>query len=460
MAADRRSVSIGGMILRVLLIGMVLGLVSFAANPTLRVSDDGRHLVTSAGTPFFWLGDTAWELFHRLSAEEASVYLENRAMKGFTVIQCVLLAELDGLTVPNANGDLPLLDLDPTRSNAAYFEHVDRIVARGNALGLTMGLLPTWGDKFNRKWGVGPEVFTPDNARAYGRWVGTRYRDANVVWILGGDRLPDDAEDLAIVDAMAAGLREAVGDTQLLTYHPQGGASSSRDWHDRAWLDFNMFQSGHSHRDGANHAMVAADRARSPVKPVIEGEPCYEDHPVNWKPDELGWFSDYEPRRAGWWAMLAGAAGHTYGHHAVWQMWQPGRPPISQVRTPWRSALDYPGAWQMGVMRRVLEALPWQRLEPAVSAVVDGPADPAAKVLGAMDRAGSCILVYSSYGDAFTLDLSGLSADPAAASWIDPRTGHAIAMEPPARASGPVRFDPPHESARGNDWVLLIKTEP
>lgn len=448
---------------RVLLLGLILGVVNLAGNPKLRVSDDGRHLVTTEGEPFFWLGDTAWELFHRLSAEEASMYLENRAAKGFTVIQCVLLAELDGLTVPNANGDLPLIDQDPTRPNEAYFAHADRIVARGNALGLTMGLLPTWGDKFNRKWGVGPEVFTPDNARVYGRWVGSRYREANVVWILGGDRLPDDAEDVAIIDAMAAGLREAVGDAQLITYHPQGGASSSRDWHDRAWLDFNLFQSGHSYRDGPNHAMVTADRARSPVKPVIDGEPNYEDHTVDWKPEELGWFSDYEPRRAAWWAMLAGAAGHTYGHHAIWQMWQPGRAPITQVRTPWQSALDYPGAWQMGVMRRVLETLPWQRLEPtpaAVSAVDGGSADPAAKVLGAVDREGTFALAYSPYGDEFVFDLSGLSADPASASWIDPRTGHAIAIAPPARDAGPVRFDPPHEPARGNDWVLLLKTTP
>ena len=39
---------------------------------------------------------------------------------------------------------------------------------KANSLGLYVGLLPTWGDKWNKKWGVGPEIFTPANAEAYG----------------------------------------------------------------------------------------------------------------------------------------------------------------------------------------------------------------------------------------------------------------------------------------------------
>ncbi len=48
----------------------------------LNVSDNKRFLVHEDGTPFFWLGDTAWELFHRLNREEADRYLSNRAEKG------------------------------------------------------------------------------------------------------------------------------------------------------------------------------------------------------------------------------------------------------------------------------------------------------------------------------------------------------------------------------------------
>ena len=56
----------------------------------------GRYLQYADGRPFFYLGDTAWELFHRTTREEARLYLEDRARKGFTVIQAVCLAERDG----------------------------------------------------------------------------------------------------------------------------------------------------------------------------------------------------------------------------------------------------------------------------------------------------------------------------------------------------------------------------
>ncbi len=73
----------------------------------LVVSDNHRFLEFEDGTPFFYLGGTAWEMFHRLTLTEAEKYLENRRSKGFTVIQAVALGELNGLITPNANGDKP-----------------------------------------------------------------------------------------------------------------------------------------------------------------------------------------------------------------------------------------------------------------------------------------------------------------------------------------------------------------
>ncbi len=84
---------------------------TIAAAPRLKVSENHRFLVCDDGRPFFWLGDTAWQLFHRLNREESVRYLKDRAAKGFTVIQAVALAELDGPMVPNPYGHLPLVDL-------------------------------------------------------------------------------------------------------------------------------------------------------------------------------------------------------------------------------------------------------------------------------------------------------------------------------------------------------------
>lgn len=432
--------------------------VDFRHGP-LRVSGDGRHLVHADGTPFFWLGDTAWELFHRLSREEAAVYLEDRRRKGFTVIQAVVLAELDGLDVPNADGERPLVDHDPTRPNEAYFRHVDAVVDTAAARGLYVGMLPTWGDKWNRKWGVGPEIFTPANARAYGRFLGRRYRDRPIIWILGGDRSPERPEHLAIVRAMAAGLREGDGGAHLMTYHPQGAQSSSRYFHDDAWLALDLFQSGHAVRDLANDRYVTADRALRPPKPVIDGEPRYEDHPIDWKPAN-GWFDDADVRQAAYWAVLAGAAGHTYGDHAVWQMWQPGRTPVSSVRTPWRVALDHPGARQMGYLRRLVASRPFLLLEPDQGLLAGpgaaAPADSGAEhQRAARARDSSYAFVYTPFGQPVAAWLDALRGPAVRAAWFDPRSG----VETPigtVAARGVRTFAPPGPTGRGHDWVLVL----
>ena len=100
----------------------------------MRISSNRRFLVHDDGAPFFYLGDTAWELFHRLTLDEAELYLRDRAAKGFTVIQAVVLAELDGLHDPNPYGHTPLKGDDPTRPDEDYFRHVDWVVDKAEEI--------------------------------------------------------------------------------------------------------------------------------------------------------------------------------------------------------------------------------------------------------------------------------------------------------------------------------------
>jgi len=163
------------------------------------VSTNKRFLLKD-GQPFFWLGDTAWELFHRLDKSEADMYLKRRSEQGFTVIQAVVLAEMDGMHTPNANGDLPLLNDDPATPNEKYFEHVDYIIDKAASYHLTIAMLPTWGDKvFKDRWGMGPEIFNESNAALYAQWLAKRYKNRkNIVWVLGGDRIPRGEKDLSV----------------------------------------------------------------------------------------------------------------------------------------------------------------------------------------------------------------------------------------------------------------------
>lgn len=443
-----------------LLVGTSLSLVSLSCFKTttaqppqpLRLHPNRRFLIQADGTPFFYLGDTAWELFHRLNRQEATLYLQDRANKGFTVIQAVALAELDGLNSPNPDGERPLHNNDPTQPNDAYFEHVDYIVEQAAALGLVIGMLPTWGDKWNDQWGVGPVVFTPDNAAVYGEYLGQRYRQQPIIWILGGDRSPNQDSHFAIIHAMANGIRKGDQGAHLMTFHPMGGHNSATWFHQEDWLDFNMFQSGHRAPHLPNYATTTENYQRQPVKPTLDGEPRYEDHPINWKPQN-GWFDQFDVRQAAYWSMLAGACGHTYGNHNIWQMWQPGRDPISSARTPWKQALAHPGATQMGYLRRLFESRPFTQLQPDQSLLVGENSEGMDHIRAACAEDGSFALVYAPTGKPMVVQLDKIRGQ-VEAHWFDPRQGTATLIAQFAN-QGTQEFVPPSQG-RGNDWVLVL----
>ena len=427
--------------------------------PRLRVSDNRRFLVTEQGRPFFYLGDTAWELFHRLNREEAERYLANRAAKGFTVIQAVVLAELDGLRDPNPYGQTPLKDNDPTQPNEPYFEHVDWIVAKANELGLFLGMLPTWGDKWNKKWGVGPEIFTPANAEAYGKWLGNRYRDQALLWILGGDRPVETDAHREILRAMALGLRAGDGGAHLITFHPTGGHGSAESFHEEAWLDFNMRQNGHE-QDFGRYSQTRADYDREPVKPVMDGEPIYEDHPIAFKAQDHGHSVAADVRRPLYWDLFSGACGHTYGHHSVWQMWAPPRQPINNPLFPWFEAIDQPGAGQMQFARRLLESRPQLSRVPDDTVIVPDrvttsvPGTGLKRLVATRDAEGRYAMVYCPVGRSFRVRLDKISGSRARAWWFNPRSGEATPVGELSH-EGERLFTPPTPGEM-LDWVLVL----
>lgn len=232
--------------------------VSAATNSSTPVSwdalaisapENGRYLYrTNSGEPFFWQGDTAWELFHRLNRSDIDFYLKERASKGFNIVQAVVISELNGTTFPNFNGDLPLIDRDPMRPNDAYFEHVDWAVNRAAEYGILIAMVPTWGMYVNCGWyNESVVIFNETNANWYGSYIGKRYpglpkiigADSNGFWScnissaqaaweadtsLDPSSLVGPVQDTRSVwSSMADGLREAEaekGFTSFITWHP------------------------------------------------------------------------------------------------------------------------------------------------------------------------------------------------------------------------------------------------
>ncbi|GAA4315035.1 glycoside hydrolase family 140 protein [Compostibacter hankyongensis] len=424
----------------------------------LKVSDNRRFLVYEDGTPFFWLADTGWELFHRLTLKEARQYLHNRRKKGFTVIQAVVLAEEGGLHVPNAEGHLPLHGDDPMQPDEAYFRDMDAVIKAAAREGIFIALLPTWGSNVRNTRDKGDGIFTVDNARGYGRFLAGRYKDQwNIIWILGGDRLPRDAKSLAIWRAMAQGIEAGAGGAgrALITYHPQphepGGSS---DWfHRDAWLDFNMHQTGHC-KDDAVYLKITHDYNLQPVKPVLDGESLYEDHPICFDAKKYGYSKAADVRKKFYWDLFAGAFGITYGCHDIWQFNAPQRQPVNGPPRYWYDALDLPGAFQAGIVKRLMCSRPFLQRIPDNSILTGDRHSGADYITATRASDGSYAMVYSATGQPFTVQLGKLQGDELKAWWFSPRDGKAAAAGTfPAR--GEKRFTPP-SSGYDNDWVLVL----
>jgi hypothetical protein len=427
--------------------------------PRIQVSANRRFLVTENGDPFFWLADTDWEIFHRLTREEVDFFLANRARKGFNVIQAVALAEFDGLHTPNTYGEYALVDDDPTGPNEAYFQHLDYVIRAAAAHGIYVALLPTWGDKVAHLWGVGPIVFNAENAAVYGRWLGARYQnDTNIIWVLGGDRpaFTDTHDYRPIWRAMAGGIDAGAGRRVLKTYHPAGGKSSSTWLDGEEWLDFHMLQSGHgSGRSVPVWEMIAHDYALTPTKPVLDAEPNYEDHPINpwptWNPAN-GYYRDHDVRQQSYRAVFAGGCGVTYGHHSMWQFSGERYEAINHADRPWRDAIDRPAAGQMIHLRRLIESRPFLTRIPDQGILLFDGGERGEYRTATRDSEGSYALVYLPTPHPVAVRLGWAVGAEVRAGWYNPRTGAAHAIGVFLKTQD-VTLIPPVD---GPDWVLTL----
>jgi hypothetical protein len=444
----------------------------------LRISSNHRFFERADGTPFFWLGDTAWLLFTRLDRADATRYLDDRQAKGFNVVQVMVLHGADDV---NAYGAAALIDQDPARPRVTpgqdiakegeydYWDHVDWIVDRAAERGLYVAMVAAWGS--NARSGR----LNEQNVEAYTRFLAGRYKDRpNIIWVTGGDTQGD--RESAVWRAMGRTFK-AEDPNHLVTFHPFGRTQSSTWFHAEAWLDFNMFQSGHRRYDqddepGAkgedNWRYVAEDYAKTPVKPTLDGEPSYEGIPQGLHDPKEPFWTDADARRYAWWSVFAGAAGHTYGHSAVMQMHKPAFGAGAYgVRQVWDEAIQAPGAGQMRHLATLMLSRPYFERVPdqgaiAGDSVAGGGAAGAGAAGGAarydrviVTRGKRYLFAYTYTGRPFTLKMGVITGARLRASWYDPRTGAGRAIGVVSN-EGEHRFDPPGTPAPGNDWVLVL----
>ncbi len=418
----------------------------------LKISDNKRYFVTQQGKPFLYHAETGWQIFTQLTTEEAVEYLSFRKAQGFNTIQVQLVMAPEQVS---RYGQKPFHgDVDFSRPNEAYHDHVAKVLRKADSMGLLIVMSQPWLGCCKEGFGNTKEKPIQRNGparnRMYGQYLGKKFAAfKNLFWFGGGDNDPKgDRESLV---AFAEGLYLTAPKHQLITYHASPPHSSTDLFQYAPWLGFSFIYT--YWREKPNewvtaelipHVYEAALRewSKSDVMPFVLGESQYEG--TGKIANDMG--TPQMVRRQAYWTVLCGGAGHAYGSD-IWRF------PAN-----WREIMRYPGAYQMGHFIRFFEQIPWWTLVPDVKhkAVVSGYGDWAKPnyVTTAVSEDKNLMVAYLPQLQALFVDFNFLSGTSFKCSWYNPVNGK-VEKEFTVKDKTVQRLGPPN----GEDWVLMIEGE-
>ena len=408
---------------------VVLAMLSLAASAgigKLRVSDNQRFLQYESGEPFFWLGETAWLMPERLNRDEVAYYLQCCHEAEYNMVQVQVMNDVPAY---NAYGQKSLSVAPDGRwlMEDGYWEHMDYIVSEAERRDIFVGMVCIWGGL------VKAGKMDVAQAKAYGTFLANRYKDRpNIVWIIGGDIQGNVKPE--VWEALATTIKQ-IDKNHLMTFHPRGRHTSAQWWSKAEWIDFHAFQSGHrkygqrmgtidypipDNTEEDNWMYVDSTWTYSPLKPVIDDEPIYEEIPKGLHDASEGYWKACDVRRYAYWSVFAGSCGHTYGHNAVMQFYREGYPPAYHCTKSWTEALADPGFSQMKHLKRLMLSLPYFERVPDQSIVIDNGTQYDRL---AATRGTDYLLVYNYTSRPMTIDLRKISGERKKVWWMDAATG-------------------------------------
>ncbi len=430
-----------------------------ASYPVHRSAANPRILVDQNNAPFLMVGDSPQALIVNLSLADTAAFLADRATNGFNTLWVNLLCV--GYTGGRADGSLldgtkPFTQTLPGTSsydlatpNETYFAHVDRVIRMAEADGIelmldpleTGGLLKTALDNGSAR------------CRAYGRYLGKRYKDfPNLIWLNGNDYQDwKVATNDAVITALALGIRDE--DTNhLQTIELNYQASSSLD--DPNWAPIVGLNFAYTYHPTYAEVLHAYNQSSS--VPTIMGEANYE-YETN------GGTDGGRPlilRMQEYWTMLSGASGQLYGNHYSWPF-----------VAGWQSHIDSPGVVQFQYMVDLFRSRKWYDLVPdqTHTFVTDGYGHFLSSgllagndyVTAALTPDGSLGMAYLPQGGTITVAMNKLR-NPVTARWFDPSDNRFKRIPgSPFTNTGKRQFTAPGKNGDGDpDWLLLLEATP
>lgn len=428
------------------------------SNGRLVVSENNRYIVHENGQPFFWMGNTAWLLPERLNREEAEYFLAKDREAGYNVEQIQVLNAIPTFNVYGHAANNAEFDFSKVSKPGVYgyWEHLDYIVdvAANNGIYIAMDCI----------WGSMIDKMDVKKAAALGKFLGERYKDKpNIIWLIGGDIMGDKKPE--VWDAMARAIKK-VDQNHIMTFHPRGRTTSAWWYNDREWMDFNMFQSGHrrygqrkgdgdytikDNTEEDNWRYVDMSFEKEPLRPVIDGEPSYEDIPQGLHDVNDPRWMDYDVRRYAYWAVFGGAFGHTYGHNSVMQFIRPGLLASFGAEKPWWDAMKDPGYNQMKYLKWLMLSFPFTERVADQSIIAGQNGERYDRIIAT--RGNDYLLVYNYSGKPMSIDLAKISGAKKNVWWMNPADGKLTYLG--EYDSKVVEFTYDAAYLRGSDRVLI-----
>jgi len=404
----------------------------------LKVSSNGHYLVDQNNKPFFMMADTAWSLMVFLNPTKAKEYIDLRKAQGYNTILTNITFNQRFASGPQGtafeNGDL-------SKPREAYFKAVDEVIQYAASKNMVLKIGTLWTGSNGGKWGG--SLPPTDQFKAYGTWLGNRYKDyKNIIWFVGGDDTPYRNMDQIRANATAL---KAADPNHLITYHTDSKAYNISG---ESWLGYNSIQ---WNANSAPYTYADAREGWGKNKPYINMEPAYDPKACCGDTDT----TEIKNRHNGWWAALGGSLGVTYGGPE--STWRVGAG-TNNIDT---NGINRNGARHSAIIRKVLEPLDWQGLlsDWNNETVTGGRGSYGSTnyVTAGRTADGSLIVAYAPQAGTLTINLAKLSGN-ATARWYDPGNGNPVGTATTVSNSGSQNFSTPGtNSAGGTDWVLVIK---
>ncbi|MEM9831645.1 MAG: DUF4038 domain-containing protein [Bacteroidota bacterium] len=333
------------------------------------------HLSHTDGTPFLWIGCTAWNGLLKSTDQEWDTYLKHRSGHGYSVIQCVATQWRGGDM--NNHLQVAFTGQQPIQINPIFFQHIDQKISKINQYGLVAALVLLWALPYGegRELSPGFQLAQPE-AILLAKYLVARYGAYHVVWLPGGDGFYT-----SIYENRWKNIGRAVFGGKppgVVALHPMGRSWVGDVYAKENWVDVIGYQSGHSSSQSSVEYITKGPANQRwnqlPPRPTINMEPCYEEIFQS--------ITAKDVRDAAYWSLFSTpVAGVTYGANGIWPWIRQGETILNhgelsrQSVSSWQESINLPGSQQFSYLAKFIQQFDWWKLRPDASLLQHQPGD-------------------------------------------------------------------------------------